>query len=73
MLDMFGGTGTVPAVARRYGRHFVMIDRSMEDREQARERVGQVAPNGDGEAIGAPDRVIETEELDGMTLAIAKG
>jgi DNA modification methylase len=73
VLDMFGGTGTVPAVARRHGRHFVMIDRSMEYCELALERVGQVAPNGEGEAFAAPDRVIEAEELDGMTLAIARG
>ena len=31
VLDMFGGTGTVAAVARRLGRHYVHIDASHED------------------------------------------
>ncbi|MCI4334372.1 MAG: site-specific DNA-methyltransferase [Thermoplasmata archaeon] len=44
VLDMFGGTGTVAAVARREGRHFVYIDRSAEYCEQALARIQKVQP-----------------------------
>ncbi len=44
VLDMFGGTGTVAAVARRLGRHYVHIDSSPEYCAQAVERVGGVVP-----------------------------
>jgi DNA modification methylase len=39
VLDMFGGTGTVAAVARRLGRHYVHIDSSPEYCAQALQRV----------------------------------
>ncbi len=44
VLDMFGGTGTVAAVARRLGRHYLHIDASDEYCRVARERVARVAP-----------------------------
>lgn len=40
VLDPFGGTGTVAAVARRTGRHFVHLDLSRKYCEIAAERVG---------------------------------
>jgi DNA modification methylase len=43
VLDMFGGTGTVAAVARRLGRHYLHIDVSEEYCRSAAERVRQVA------------------------------
>jgi DNA modification methylase len=44
VLDMFGGTGTVAAVARRLGRHYVHVDSSAEYCEQASERVRHATP-----------------------------
>lgn len=44
VLDMFGGTGTVAAVARRLGRHYLHIDSSPEYCSQAFERVSQATP-----------------------------
>lgn len=44
VLDMFGGTGTVAAVARRLGRHYLHIDSSAEYCEQATERVRRATP-----------------------------
>ncbi len=44
VLDMFGGTGTVAAVARRLGRHYLHIDSSAEYCAAARERVCAAAP-----------------------------
>jgi len=44
VLDMFGGTGTVAAVARRTGRHYLHIDASREYCESAAERVRAVRP-----------------------------
>jgi DNA modification methylase len=44
VLDMFGGTGTVAAVARTEGRHFLHIDRSREYCEKALERVRRATP-----------------------------
>jgi DNA modification methylase len=45
VLDMFGGTGTVAAVARRLGRHYLHIDTSAEYCAVAEERVrGVVSP-----------------------------
>lgn len=39
VLDMFGGTGTVAAVAKRLGRHFIHIDKSPAYCEAARARL----------------------------------
>jgi len=44
VLDMFGGTGTVAAVARRLGRHYVHIDASEEYCRSAAVRVAAVVP-----------------------------
>jgi DNA modification methylase len=47
VLDMFGGTGTVAAVARRLGRHYLHIDSSAEYCEQALERTRAARPPRD--------------------------
>lgn len=47
VLDMFGGTGTVAAVARRLGRHYLHIDTSREYCRIAAERVRAVQPPAD--------------------------
>ncbi len=47
VLDMFGGTGTVAAVARRLGRHYLHIDTSPEYCTLATERVRAVTPPAD--------------------------
>jgi len=47
VLDMFGGTGTVAAVARRLGRHYLHIDSSHEYCRLAAERVRQATPPSD--------------------------
>lgn len=57
VLDMFGGTGTVPTVARREGRHFLYVDRSPEYCQQALERVRAVQPPKDC-PISAPANVL---------------
>jgi len=53
VLDMFGGTGTVAAVARRLGRHYLHIDASGEYCESAAERVRSASPPHDA-PIPAP-------------------
>ena len=58
VLDMFGGSGTVPAVARRLGRHFVYIDASADYCALAAERVRRAAPPA-GAPIPAPDGVVD--------------
>jgi modification methylase len=57
VLDMFGGTGTVAAVARSLGRHYIHIDASLPYCEQALERIRAATPPRDAEAIPAPTRV----------------
>ena len=47
VVDMFGGTGTVAAVARRLGRHYLHIDSSAEYCRIATERVRAVEPPRD--------------------------
>jgi len=47
ILDMFGGTGTVSAVARRLGRHYLHIDSSHEYCLLAADRVREVHPPPD--------------------------
>ncbi len=44
VLDMFGGSGTVAAVARATGRHYLYIDRSPEYCEAALSRVAAAEP-----------------------------
>ena len=44
VLDMFGGTGTVAAVARRTGRHYLHIDTSPEYCQRAMSRVRAARP-----------------------------
>jgi DNA modification methylase len=53
VLDMFGGTGTVAAVARRLGRHYLQVDASAEYCQQAAERVARAEPTS-GVRIPAP-------------------
>src|SRR5271170_1087792 len=53
VLDMFGGTGTVAAVARQLGRHYLHVDASAEYCEQAADRVRRADPP-DGVPISAP-------------------
>ncbi len=55
VLDMFGGTGTVAAVARRLGRHYVHIDTSAEYCTIAEDRVRRAVPPRDA-PIPAPPR-----------------
>lgn len=65
VLDMFGGTGTVAAVARRTGRHFIHIDASRDYCEQALERIREASPGSRGVPFPAPDRVIELDDRSG--------
>jgi len=48
VLDPFGGTGTVAAVAKRTGRHFISIDHSREYCGLAQKRVDGIAFGADG-------------------------
>jgi DNA modification methylase len=57
VLDMFGGTGTVAAVARRLGRHYVHIDSSLEYCAQAAARIAEVRPPPEA-PIPAPGDVL---------------
>ncbi len=58
VLDMFGGTGTVAAVARANGRHYLHIDSSAEYCAQAADRVRAAVPPADGEPIPPPGPVV---------------
>jgi len=55
VLDMFGGTGTVAAVARRLGRHYLHIDASHEYCVLAAARVRRARPPAEAR-IPAPPR-----------------
>jgi DNA modification methylase len=55
VLDMFGGTGTVAAVARRLGRHYVHIDSSRDYCRFAAARVAAAAPPADAWIPAPPD------------------
>ncbi len=57
VLDMFGGTGTVAAVARSNGRHFLHVDASPEYCQLALERIHRALPPPDAEPIPAADQV----------------
>jgi DNA modification methylase len=59
VLDMFGGTGTVAAVARENGRHFLHIDASAEYCELALQRVRSVRPLTRKVRVPAPRQVEE--------------
>jgi DNA modification methylase len=48
ILDPFGGTGTVAAVAKRTGRHYISIDHSPEYARLAEERVAGIRFGSDG-------------------------
>jgi DNA modification methylase len=54
---MFGGTGTVAAVARSLGRHYIHIDASLAYCEQALARVQETVPPAGWENIAVPDTV----------------
>ena len=62
VLDMFGGTGTVAAVARANGRHYLSIDSSSEYCEGALRRVRAARPPR-AAPIPAPARVLRADEL----------
>lgn len=62
VLDMFGGTGTVAAVARANGRHFLSIDSSPEYCEGALRRVRASRPPR-GVTIPVPSEVLRAESL----------
>lgn len=72
VVDMFGGTGTVSAVARRLGRHYLHIDASHEYCELAVKRVRRADPPSDswipappeGPAFAVPARTATTERAD---------
>jgi DNA modification methylase len=57
VLDMFGGTGTVAAVARRLGRHYLHIDSSDEYCRSALDRIRAATPP---RAAPIPAPVLET-------------
>jgi DNA modification methylase len=57
VLDMFGGTGTVAAVARRLGRHYLNIDASQEYCRLAWDRIRAATPPADC-PIPAPPRTL---------------
>jgi DNA modification methylase len=61
VLDMFGGTGTVAAVARANGRHFISIDSAPEYCALALERVATAT--GTGRLFPSPAEVTELAEL----------
>lgn len=63
VLDMFGGTGTVAAVARRLGRHYLHIDASLEYCRSAVERVTASPTSSAAGGIPPPGRVYEIDEL----------
>lgn len=54
VLDMFGGTGTVAAVARRLGRHYLHIDASHEYCVLAAARVRRARPPSGARIPGPP-------------------
>jgi len=57
VVDMFGGTGTVAAVARRLGRHYLQIDSSEEYCRIALERVRAVTPPRETPIAPPPDEL----------------
>jgi len=63
VLDMFGGSGTVAAVSRANGRHFLSIDSSLEYCELALQRVRAVDPPKGEPRVTSPARVTEFPEL----------
>ncbi len=63
VLDMFGGTGTVAAVARQLGRHFITIDRSREYCELALKRVQLERPKHEDPEIKVPAGIVEIDDL----------
>jgi DNA modification methylase len=60
VLDMFAGTGTVGAVARRFGRHYLSIDASLEYCRLAEERIRSVVPADGAPPVSAP-RFVEAD------------
>lgn len=62
VLDMFGGTGTVAAVARANGRHFISIDASAEYCEGALRRV-RASRTRAASGIPPPESVLTTDAL----------
>ncbi len=67
VVDMFGGTGTVAAVARRLGRHYLHVDASAEYCRLAAERVARASPPPDA-PVPAP-RLVGFDRLPDLTAA----
>ena len=63
VLDMFGGTGTVAAVARRLGRHYLHVDASPEYCQRAFERVTASPTVSPNDRIPPPGRIDELGDL----------
>jgi DNA modification methylase len=63
VLDMFGGTGTVAAVAHANGRHFFSIDASPEYCEDALRRVRAARPEPGRTTFPTPTRVVQAADL----------
>lgn len=61
VLDMFGGTGTVTAVARRLGRHYLQIDSSAEYCRIAYDRTRRATPPAEA-PIPEPRLVLDRTE-----------
>lgn len=62
VLDMFGGTGTVAAVARRLGRHYLSFDQSAEYCTATAERVRAAVPPA-GWPVEAPEAVVTADQF----------
>jgi len=70
VLDMFGGTGTVAAVARRLGRHYLNIDASEAYCRLAAERVAAATPPPDAPIPGPlASFVLEAPSASGTSYA----
>ena len=73
IVDMFGGTGTVAAVARRTGRHYLSIDSSREYSEIALARVRSAAPEPGAPTVPIPTQVLEVPGGSGPGAALRRG
>jgi DNA modification methylase len=72
VLDMFGGTGTVAAVARRLGRHYLSIDSSPEYCAVAARRVTEATPPPEVPIV-APAGVLDEASLPDLPRASPGG
>ena len=72
IVDMFGGTGTVAAVARRTGRHYLSIDSSREYSELALARVRSASPEPGAPIVPIPAQVLEVPGGSGPASALRR-